>query len=166
VVLDTAGADLTLNANETIGSLAGVTGTTVTLNANTLTTGVDNTSTTFSGAASGTGGLTKAGAGTMTLDGANTYTGATTIDGGTLTVSGGTALANASAVVVNAAGTFNLNGSEEVGSLAGAGNVMLNANTLTAGGDNTSTTFSGVASGTGGLTKVGSGTMTLSGTNT
>lgn len=37
----------------------------------------------------GTGGLTKAGAGTLTLTAPNTYTGATTISGGTLILSGG-----------------------------------------------------------------------------
>ena len=42
----------------------------------------------INGATSGSFGLTKAGAGTMTLAGANTYTGATTVAAGTLLVSG------------------------------------------------------------------------------
>ena len=73
---------LALNASETIGSLEG-TGA-VTLGANTLTTGGNNTSTIYGGAISGTGGLTKTGSGTMTLAGANSYTGTTTISQGTL----------------------------------------------------------------------------------
>ncbi len=159
-----AGATLNLDANETIGSLAGAGN--VTLSTFTLTAGGDNTSTTFSGVASGTGGLTKAGTGTLTLTGSNTYTGATTVSAGTLTLNGGTALDDTSAVTVAAGATLDLGASETIGSLAGAGDVTLGANTLTAGGDNTSTTFSGVASGTGGLTKAGTGTLTLSGTNT
>jgi filamentous hemagglutinin family protein len=158
-----SGSTFNLTGSETIGSLAGAGN--VTLNANTLTAGGDNTSTSYSGVASGTGGLIKAGTGTLTLSGVNTYTGATTINAGTVSVNG-TALADTSAVAVASGATFDLTGNETIGSLAGAGNVTLNANTLTAGGDNTSTTYSGVASGTGGLTKAGSGTFTVSGAST
>ena len=55
---------------------------------------------------------------------------------------------------------------ETAGSIAGAGNITLGTATLTAGGTNASTTFSGVISGTGGFTKAGTGTTTLSGVNT
>ncbi|HEY1768974.1 MAG TPA: autotransporter-associated beta strand repeat-containing protein [Chthoniobacterales bacterium] len=53
-----------------------------------------------------------------------------------------------------------------IGSLAGAGSVLLRANTLTIGSNNQSTTFSGVIQGSGGVTKSGTGTLTLSGKNT
>jgi autotransporter-associated beta strand protein len=59
-----------------------------------------------------------------------------------------------------------------IGSLEGTGNAFLGANNLTIGSNNLSTTFSGVAQdtgnngGTGGsLTKIGTGMLTLSGTN-
>jgi autotransporter-associated beta strand protein len=52
-----------------------------------------------------------------------------------------------------------------IGSLAGAGSVLLGANTLTIGSNNQSTTFSGVIQGTGGMSKTGTGTLTLSGAN-
>ena len=50
--------------------------------------------------------------------------------------------------------------------VASGGNVTLGAATLTVGSDNTSpAAYSGVISGTGGLTKIGNGALTLSGTN-
>ena len=108
--------------------------------------------------------LIKIGTGTQTLTGTGTYTGATTINAGTLIVSGGQAIGDASAVTVSSGAVFQVATNETVGSLAGEGSVLLGG-TLTAGGDNTSTTFAGVASGSGGLTKAGLGALTLSGAN-
>src|SRR5262249_448960 len=69
-------------------------------------------------------------------------------------------------LTVNAGGTFDLNSfNQTIGSLAGAGSVTLGAATLTTGSDNTSTTFSGGIFGTGGLTKIGTGALVLSGNN-
>lgn len=160
-----AGTTLTLSAAEAIGALSGA--GTVTLGAHTLTVS-QTADTTFSGVIGGTGGLTKQGSGTLTLSGNNTHTGATTIGAGGLTLdrSGG-ALADTTAVTVGAGATLTLNHSDTVGSIAGAGAIALGANTLTAGGDNSSTTMSGVISGTtGALVKTGTGTLTLSGANT
>jgi autotransporter-associated beta strand protein len=67
-----------------IGSLAGVAGATVSLGAHTLTAGGSNTSTTYAGLITGTGGLTKVGSGTLTLSGTSTYTGPTNINAGVL----------------------------------------------------------------------------------
>lgn len=114
----------------------------------------------------GSSGLTKAGAGELVLSGANTYTGTTTITTGTLTTSASNVINDSSAVSVASGAAFNLGGTDIVGSISGAGNYSLGSNTLTVGGDNTSTTVSGVISGTGGLTKAGTGTLTLSGVNT
>ena len=129
----------------------------------------------YSGVISGTGSLTKQGAGTFTISGANTYTGATTISVGTLQLStANERISNSSALTVAGGATFDLAGfSETVGSLAGAGTVSSSAAgtpTLTAGGDNTSTTFSGIMQNGSAtsvdLTKNGTGTLTLTGANT
>ena len=87
---------------------------------------------------SGTGGLTKAGTGVMTLSGANTYTGATAINAGSLTLGAANRIADASAVTVAGGATFNLNSfAEVVGSIAGAGNITLGNNATLAAGNAT-----------------------------
>ncbi|GAB3781118.1 autotransporter-associated beta strand repeat-containing protein [Dyella agri] len=84
-------------------------------------------------ALSGTGSLTKLGAGTLTLSGANSYSGGTTVSAGTL--QGDTASLQ--------------------------GNITDNASLIFNQGANG--TFAGIVSGSGSLTKVGTGTLTLSG---
>ncbi|VTV12888.1 Outer membrane protein IcsA autotransporter precursor [Variovorax sp. WDL1] len=119
------------------------------------------------GSISGTGSVTKTGAGTLTLAGANTYAGTTTLSAGTLRAGAANAFNAASAVTLGGGATLDLNNfSQTIGSLAGFGFVTLGTGTLTAGGDNTSTTFSGVMSGNGGLIKIGTGTLTLDRDNT
>lgn len=111
-----SGTTLDLNGFATeIGSLAGggTTGGNVSLGASTLTTGRDNTSTSYAGVISGTGGLTKIGSGSQTLTGTNTYNGATQVTGGTLVVNGSAAN---SAFTVNSGGT--IAGSGTIGALS------------------------------------------------
>ncbi|WIY24210.1 autotransporter outer membrane beta-barrel domain-containing protein [Parasedimentitalea psychrophila] len=117
---------------------------------------------TYSGAISGTGGLTiNVGEDTQVLSGANTYSGTTTITSGTLELSGGSAIADTGEIAN--AGTLLVSTAETVGALNGAGAVTLSA-TLTTG-DAGDDTISGNITGAGGLTKAGAGTLTLSGTN-
>jgi autotransporter-associated beta strand protein len=123
---------------------------------------------------SGSGGVTKTGAGRLVLwpgPGPNTYTGATTIESGTVETHRGTnAIGDQSAVNVFSGARLLIEGEETIGSLEGAGAVRLKG-PLTTGSNSSSTTFSGILSGgfSGefeSLTKVGTGTFTLSGANT
>ncbi|MBA4304944.1 MAG: hypothetical protein C0424_12015 [Sphingobacteriaceae bacterium] len=60
--------------------------------------------------ATGTGTLTKDGAGTATLTAANTFTGGTTISAGAINVQNANALGTAGAIVVNSGGAFQIQG--------------------------------------------------------
>ena len=139
----------------------------------------------LAGNISGNGGLdiTRSSlGGYIELSGNNTYAGITTIsNGATLRVNStsGNGIPNASAVSMNGpsvtsgssvfTNSLRILTSETIGSLsassADASLVIGDAATLTTGGDNSSTTYAGSSSGLGGLTKEGSGTMTLSGDN-
>jgi len=92
-------------------------------------------------AISGTGALVQDGTGTTTLSANNSYSGATTISAGTLEI--------------GAAGR--LGGGSYSGNIIKTGAFIM--------GSNSNQTLSGVISGNGALTKAGSGTLTLSGSN-
>ncbi|KKN24930.1 hypothetical protein LCGC14_0890000, partial [marine sediment metagenome] len=120
-------------------------------------------------AAGGAGSLKKIGTGTLTLTGANTYTGETIIAGGSIIVGHANALKNSTVSInVNYYGLDVTTNTIDatIGALGGSGNLNLGSQTLTTGGNDASTTYSGGLSGTGPLTKIGVGTLTLSGNNT
>ena len=122
-----AGATLDLNgSNETIGSLAG--SGSIALGSGVLTTGGNNTSTTFSGGISGIGGsLNKQGSGTLTLSGINTYSGTTVVNTGTLSIAATGSVA--SNTIVNNGGT--LAGTGSVGTLAmNSGGILAPGNSI------------------------------------
>jgi len=127
-----------------------------------------------SGAANG-GSLTKLGVGTLVLAGNNSYTGGTTVGGGVLQLNSATALGAITSPLVMAGGTVDLNGKgPTVGSLSGTGSideltspssvvltVKQNVNTTYAGSIGNAAGGSSV-----GLTKDGTGILTLTGSST
>ena len=158
-----------------------------TTQAMTLTGGNGNVNTgsyavALAGNLSGSGGLIASGGGTLALAGSNTYTGGTTISGGTLVLSNNSPAVSGGSLTIGPNGgllfnsnsgaltTFYLNG------LAGSGSVSLADNfsnpptnypiALSIGGSGSSSTYGGVLSGAGSLSKTGSGTLVLCGANT
>jgi autotransporter-associated beta strand protein len=154
-----SGATLNLAGfNQTIGSLAGA--GSVTFGAATLTTNGDGSDTTFSGTISGSGRLVKVGGGTLTLSGNNSYQGGTALNEGTLAVGSSRALGTGALTLAD--GTT-LQAAADGLALANA--VRLNG-AVTVDTKSNTTTLSGPISGTGGLDKIGSGTLTLTGAST
>ena len=96
---------------------------------------------TYAGSASGTGGLTQAGAGALTLTGSNTYTGGTTINLGTSLIVGDGATSGAIVGNVADGGLLTFNRSDTV-------------------------IFNGIIAGAGALTQAGGGQLILGGVNT
>ena len=146
--------------NQTIGSLAGAGN--VMLGTATLTTGNDNTSTTFAGTISGTGGLTKIGTGTLVLSGANTYSGGTTLTGGTLRLANNQALGS---------GALTTTGSvvDYADGVTIANPIVINSNTTQLQVTTGSATQAGAISELNGprpLEKIGAGTLVLTAPNT
>ena len=135
------------------------------------------------GIGNGVGGATrivKSGSGFWSLTGANSFSGPVDVLDGTLELlSTGSAGTNA-AYTVAASGNLVIGYDDStvaIGSLAGAGSVRASdydlgaptTQTLVIGGDNASTTFSGIlrdSVGTLAVSKVGTGTQALSGNNT
>ena len=161
-----AGGAGTAEINVGNGGTAGVLAADVAAGAGSATLRFDHTNDiTYGFDISGGVVFVKEGAGNLRLTGTNTYTGASTVSGGTLRGGAANVLGDGSAVTVAVGATLDLDSfNQAIGSLAGAGSVTLGTATLTAGGNDTSTTFSGTTSGTGALTKTGTGTLTLSGT--
>ena len=102
---------------QTVGSLAGVTGSEVKLTRGGLVAGDDDSSTTFAGILCGTNGFTKAGLGTLTLAGTNSHTGGLAVNGGVLLVNSNSVAASGPVVVASGAtlgGTGTLGGATAV----------------------------------------------------
>ena len=156
------------------GSIAG--GGSYLLGDNELTVGSNDLSTEVSGTISGTGGsLVKIGNGTLKLSGTGTYTGPTAVSGGTLQGGATNAFSSIGAFSVAGGATVDLGGfNQEISSLTGDGLVTNTGSSdaiLTVGRDDSSTAFNGTFQDGGAgfptlaLSKIGTGTLTLTGTS-
>jgi fibronectin-binding autotransporter adhesin len=116
------------------------------------------------GVISGSSALTKSGSGKLTLSDTNTYTGDTTVSAGTLTVTG--TLSDSTDVIVSSGATYDVDQTDTIQSLSGAGTINIASTKTLTTGDSGNDTISGIIEGAGSLVKQGTGTLTLSGTNT
>ena len=113
---------------------------------------------TYAGTITGAGQLVKAGSGALSLTAANSYAGGTALNQGTVAINNDAALGT---------GTLTFNG----GTLQAAADGLALANAANLAGAGTidtqarSLTYAGTVSGPGALTKVGSGTLALTGYN-
>jgi fibronectin-binding autotransporter adhesin len=152
-----SGGTLQLQGSETIGSLAGSGTVTLQGAAVTLTTGANNTSTSYSGTigeAGGLGSLVKEGSGTLTLSGTNSYSGGTTVTVGTLSISADANLGSSANGTTLSGGTLQSTGTFTMGrTITVSGNSSIDvtgANVLT---------LSGMLDGNRTLTKSGTGSL-------
>ncbi len=157
----TGGGALVLGAGGTTGSIVGNVAIT---DANSLLLFNRSDDVIFSGNISGIGQVYQAGSGVLMLAGSNSYSGATFVTAGTLRGLGTNTLSPNSSIYVLGT-TLDLdNFNQTAGTVSGNGNVTLGSARLTLA-SNSNAAFSGVISGTGGVTKLGSGTFYVSGNN-
>ncbi len=144
-ILDGTATLSLITFNQSISNLSGVAGSLVSLGTGTLTI-VGSSTESFLGTITGTGGLTMSGTGSLTLGtGGILYTGATTVNSGTLALTGN----NTTSSITGSGGVIAL-----------SSGVVLTTNT------SSNTAYSGVISGAGGISLPGSGQLTLNGNNT
>ncbi len=160
--LGEASGSVTMAGGTTLELANGVTmDRTFTLNGD-ATIQTDEGTSTISKVISGDGGLTKAGEGALVLEGVNTYKGGTSINDGVLQVGSDDNLGASTGNLSFNGGELQITGSDfksnrEIALQAAGGTIDTLMNSPELAGDIT---------GTGGLTKIGLGKLTLSGTNT
>jgi len=118
---------------------------------------------TFNGQINGSGALNKTGTGTLTLGAANSYTGGTTLAGGTTVINAANALGTSGNIAFTG-GTLRYGTGVTTDFSSRIAN-STSAIAVDTNGNNVAFASSLASTNTGGLTKSGSGTLTLSGAN-
>ena len=158
------GGALAVTASVTLGSGRAVT---VTVNHGTVDTGSHTLA--INGVISGATGtqLTKTGSGTLFIDATNTFAGTFDVNAGTFAIGTGNTLSADATVDLAPGTTLDLTAEDEdFGALTGSGDVLLGSSTIGVGYNDADANFAGVIAGSGGLTKAGEGTLTLTAANT
>lgn len=143
-----------------------------------LNLGAKNVDMVYDGTFSGAGSLVKVGTGSLKLTQANPLSGTTKLSSGTLTLAHRDALRSSTLDLAGGTLVFDAAVTSKVFALGGLSSSLVpptdlalvnsvgDAVTLEIGRGDGSSLFTGVVSGPGGLTKIGNGTLTLSGANT
>ncbi|MCE9589673.1 MAG: autotransporter-associated beta strand repeat-containing protein [Planctomycetes bacterium] len=162
-VLDVTGQDVSINGVSGSGTVTNSGGTARTLTVN------NASANSFGGQVNGNLGLTKTGAGKLTLSGSNGFSGNVSISDGTVEVAGSSSMGSGKTVTFgNSSGVFDVTGQDvSINGVSGSG-VLTNsggtARTLTVN-NASANSFGGQVNGNLGLTKTGAGKLTLSGSN-
>ena len=158
LTVDPSSGGIALNAQA--GPIVTTTKGTIDNGGNPLTVSGSST-VTLNGVVSGSGDLTKTGAGTLLLAASNAYTGNTNINAGRVQVSSDSKLGNGGGIVFDGGTlqtvTSGINSPRPV--TLNAGNGIIDTNGL-------NSTFTGQITGVGGLTKIGGGTLTIANSST
>jgi autotransporter-associated beta strand protein len=175
VLADTAGVALNVNGKtDTIGSLSGggTTGGNITLGTSGALTANQFTYGDFAGVISGDGSFTKSSYGVLKLSSVNTYTGATAVTGGDLIIMINGGIPNTALSLTGTSRLLLLQDglSLNVGTLSGTSGALawLYPNSTLTINQASDATFAGIIKDntSGSVTKVGTGTLTLTGSNT
>lgn len=169
LTVNTSGLEINgvaLQAGALSGSVNGRISSSTGGNATLVTTSTANSTyagTIVNGTTGGTVGLTKSGSGSLTLSGSNGYTGTTRVDGGVLALGSSDALAGTGTIGFGG-GTLQYSASNQVDY---SSRITDSGSAISIDTNGQSITFASAlaASNTAGLTKSGSGTLFLNGTN-
>lgn len=104
--------------------------------------------------------------GALTLTGVDALTADFYLYQGSLVLSGGSAFNDAANIIMSSGTILRIADNETIGGITGGGAIDLTSKRLTIGANNLDQTYNGAISGTGGITKSGTGQLTLNGTNT